>query len=152
MRVVSLGLTIALMILMRVPADAQATPVRVADSACSSCHRAVLAKYLTTPMANASGSAEEKLIPGTLLHRASGVRYRVSMQDGKAELSYEVPQTPHSGKLPLICWKKPARALHWSPFGPLLQVTCPVVSRLSITIRPAGATSRCLIILPSAGT
>jgi tetratricopeptide (TPR) repeat protein len=101
MRVVWQGLAIALMVLMRMPADGQATPVRVADAACSSCHRAVVAKYLTTPMANASGSAEEKLIPGTLLHKASGVRYRVSMQDGKAELSYEVPQTTGSGKLPL---------------------------------------------------
>jgi hypothetical protein len=89
------------MVLMRVLAEGQAAPVRVADAACSSCHREVVAKYLTTPMASASGSAEEKLIPGTLLHKASGVRYRVAMEEGKAELSYQLPQAPAAGELPL---------------------------------------------------
>jgi predicted CXXCH cytochrome family protein len=95
------SLAIAVMALLRVPAEGQATPVRVADAACISCHRAVVAKYLATPMANASGSAEVKLIPGTLLHKPSGVRYRVSMEEGKAELSYEVPDGLGGGKLPL---------------------------------------------------
>jgi len=49
-----------------------ASPVRIADAACANCHREIFEKYLTTPMANASGPAVEKFKTGTLNHKTSG--------------------------------------------------------------------------------
>jgi hypothetical protein len=64
----------------------QTTPVKDADSKCAHCHEKIYREYLGTPMANASGAAEEKLRAGTYLHRPSGVEYSVSLRDGKAIL------------------------------------------------------------------
>jgi tetratricopeptide (TPR) repeat protein len=42
-------------------------------------------------MANASGQATDKLQAGSFVHKTSGVEYRVSALDGKAEISYRDP-------------------------------------------------------------
>ena len=75
------------------PAQA-AVPVRQADAVCAKCHADIFHKYLTTPMANASGAATERLIPGDFSNPASGTKYRIYEQDGAAWLSYDDPQSP----------------------------------------------------------
>lgn len=67
----------------------QATPVRVADSQCSSCHTEIFHKYLATPMANASGLAVEKIHPARFIHQPSKVEYSISLQNSGATLSYK---------------------------------------------------------------
>src|SRR5580658_1985870 len=69
-------------------AMSQATPMRVADAACAQCHEDIYRKYLATPMANASGLANEKLKPAAFEHQPSGVTYNISLIQGKAMLSY----------------------------------------------------------------
>ena len=56
---------------------AQTTPVSVADAACARCHAEIVRTYLSTPMANASGAAAEKLKPGTFFHQSSKVSYSI---------------------------------------------------------------------------
>ncbi len=68
------------------------TPVKQADAVCATCHAELYRGYLATPMANASGMAMDKLIPGTLDHAASGVTYRVYKENGAAWLSYDDPK------------------------------------------------------------
>lgn len=53
----------------------RATPVRVADASCASCHGAITKSYLATPMANASGLAIDRFEGVEFLHQASGVTY-----------------------------------------------------------------------------
>src|ERR1700722_9215509 len=55
----------------------QATPVREADAACSECHAAIFRNYISTPMANASGLAVEKLHSTTFVHAASSSEYTI---------------------------------------------------------------------------
>jgi tetratricopeptide (TPR) repeat protein len=64
------------------------TPVREADAICAKCHAEIYRNYLTTPMANASGLAMEKLQPGTLVHSASGTEYKVMDGNGQGKLAY----------------------------------------------------------------
>ena len=71
-----------------------ATPVRAADAVCAKCHEKIFHAYLTTPMANASGVATDKLVPGVFLHAASQVRYRVFLKDNAGWLSYEKQTDP----------------------------------------------------------
>ena len=71
-----------------------AIPVSQADAACALCHQSIVNQYLHTPHAIASGLAMDKLIPGSLSQPASGVTYRVSAQNGQAELTYSDPQNP----------------------------------------------------------
>src|SRR5450631_1584685 len=88
----SRGLLIALTVLL--PSTVvwpQATPVREADASCGKCHAEIYRNYLATPMANASGQATDKLQAGSFVHKTSGVEYRVSALDGKAEISYRDP-------------------------------------------------------------
>lgn len=59
------------------------------DAACTKCHRQIFESYERTPMAQASGKAVDGLIPGDFTHPASGVRYRVFLDGGKAWLSYQ---------------------------------------------------------------
>ena len=80
-------------------AASQATPVREADAKCAQCHGDIFRRYLTTPMANASGLATEKLRTGTFVHKASGVEYKISAIDGIAILEYHTPRD--SSKQPL---------------------------------------------------
>jgi predicted CXXCH cytochrome family protein len=66
----------------------QPTPVRVADAQCQKCHKGIFEKYVSTPMARASGAAEENLIPGTLNHTPSGIQYSISNTGGLPLLSF----------------------------------------------------------------
>ena len=70
-----------------------ATPVASADAACGQCHAKILHSYLATPMANASGLATERAKPGVLEHKASGIRYSLSSEDGRFVLSYQDPKS-----------------------------------------------------------
>jgi predicted CXXCH cytochrome family protein len=66
-----------------------ATPVRVADQPCQKCHQQIYRDYVRTPMADASGPAAERLIPGEYNHEASQVRYTLKDQDGKVILTWQ---------------------------------------------------------------
>jgi predicted CXXCH cytochrome family protein len=80
----------------------QASPVRVADAKCESCHKEIFQKYLYTPMARASGDAQENLIPGAFVHGPSGVAYSVSNSNGQPRLTFRSRKDPHiSGEYPL---------------------------------------------------
>jgi predicted CXXCH cytochrome family protein len=80
----------------------QASPVRVADAKCGSCHKEIFQKYLSTPMARASGDAQENLIPGAFVHGPSGVAYSVSNANGQPRLTFRSRKDPHiSGEYPL---------------------------------------------------
>lgn len=72
----------------------RATPVRDTDARCASCHREIYESYLKTPMANASGIAVDNLKPTSFVHAPSGVKYSVTDEDGKVELSFYKPATP----------------------------------------------------------
>jgi predicted CXXCH cytochrome family protein len=72
----------------------KAVPVRDADAVCGTCHEQILSSYLKTPMANASGLASERLIPGSYQQQAAGVTYNVDVEAGKALLHYKLPTTP----------------------------------------------------------
>jgi len=65
--------------------------VRQADAVCEKCHEEIFRKYLATPMANASGVALDRAIPGGLNHFPSGVKYKVFSKDGSLWLSYDRP-------------------------------------------------------------
>ncbi len=67
---------------------AKAVPVREADAMCGACHREILESYLKTPMANASGLAEDRLIPGTYQDGPSEMDYSVSRDADGALLRY----------------------------------------------------------------
>jgi hypothetical protein len=68
--------------------ESQASPVRVFDGKCAQCHESIYRNYLTTPMANASGLAIEKLKAASFTHEPSGVQYDLSLMQGKAVLAY----------------------------------------------------------------
>ncbi len=59
------------------------------DVACASCHRAIYDRYHKTPMAQASGPADEGFIPANFVHAASGVHYSVTEENGRVWLKYE---------------------------------------------------------------
>jgi hypothetical protein len=59
------------------------------DQVCAGCHRDIYERYRQTPMARASGLASEGLIEGGFTHTPSGIRYKLSMRDGQAWLSYD---------------------------------------------------------------
>ncbi len=61
------------------------------SNSCARCHQKIVESYRKTAMANASGPAEEGLIPGAFTHAASGVHYELALRDGKAWLRYERP-------------------------------------------------------------
>ena len=69
--------------------------VRTADAACARCHREIFEKYVTTPMASASGLAMEKFQSGTLNHKTSGVTYRLFDSNNQAKLSIQKADDPH---------------------------------------------------------
>ncbi len=69
------------------------------DAPCASCHRKIFDSWERTPMAHASGPAAEGFIPADFTHAASGVHYRVYLQEGKVWLSYERPNAPPSRAL-----------------------------------------------------
>ena len=59
------------------------------DAVCASCHQEIYQEYERTPMARGSGMALDGLIEGGFLHAASGVRYQVFLQNGKAWMSFD---------------------------------------------------------------
>jgi tetratricopeptide (TPR) repeat protein len=61
------------------------------DAACARCHAQISAAWKSTPMAHASGPAAEGFIPADLTHAASGVHYRISLDQGQVWLSYQRP-------------------------------------------------------------
>ncbi|MGA7524572.1 MAG: tetratricopeptide repeat protein [Acidobacteriaceae bacterium] len=69
----------------------QATPVHVADAACERCHEQIFRSYLLTPMANASGAAAGRIIPGAFDHRSSGVEYTIADPGGQPTLTWSDP-------------------------------------------------------------
>jgi predicted CXXCH cytochrome family protein len=97
------GLPFVFVLLLTLTAHAvQANTVRIADAECAKCHKEIFQKYLSTPMAHASGPAEENLIPGTFLHASSAVEYSVSNRNGQPNLSFRSRKDPHiSGEYPL---------------------------------------------------
>jgi hypothetical protein len=97
----SLLLTALLILLTPICADAQATSVRIADSACSHCHREIFNTYLSTPMANASGLARDKLIPGSYVLSSSGMKFDMVNSGGKASLNFQNQRNGVNGTLPL---------------------------------------------------
>jgi len=82
--------------------ESQASSVRTFDAKCAQCHENTYRNYLTTPMANASGSAIEKLKAASFKHEPSGTQYDLYLMQGKAVLTYRNQQEPNtSQKLPL---------------------------------------------------
>jgi predicted CXXCH cytochrome family protein len=74
----------------------QPMPVRVVDAKCGECHAEIYRMYLATPMANASGSAAEKLKAGLFAHKPSSIDYALSLGNGKAVLTYRDQREPHN--------------------------------------------------------
>ena len=70
------------------------TPVSSADASCGACHAELLHSYLSTPMANASGLAAERRKTGTFEHKASGMRYALSLQGPNLMLTYRDANDP----------------------------------------------------------
>ncbi len=68
------------------------------DASCARCHADIYKRYLATPMANASGDAMQAVVAGGFTHAGSGVTYRVSVENGRAWLSYTRPSTGLAGK------------------------------------------------------
>jgi predicted CXXCH cytochrome family protein len=73
----------------------QVSPVRTADAQCETCHKEIFQRYLSTPMAHASGVAEENLIPGKFLHAPSDVDYSISNAHGQPHLSFRSGTHPN---------------------------------------------------------
>lgn len=79
-----------------------ATPVAVADQPCQRCHAQIFRNYLRTPMANASGAAGEKLVPGTFVHKAADVEYAIGQPGGTPAITWHDLRNPElSGELKL---------------------------------------------------
>ena len=64
------------------------------DEVCASCHSQIYESWKRTPMANASGPAAEGFLPADFTHAASGVHYRMILDQGQAWLTYERPDAP----------------------------------------------------------
>jgi predicted CXXCH cytochrome family protein len=54
---------------------------------CGKCHAEIYRNYLSTPMANASGVATEKLIPGGYTHPITALHYDIALQGAQAVLT-----------------------------------------------------------------
>ena len=72
-----------------VPVRAGVGAVHDPDAACAACHRAIYERYHETPMAQASGPADEGFIAADFVHAASGVHYTVTREGGHVWLNYE---------------------------------------------------------------
>jgi predicted CXXCH cytochrome family protein len=68
--------------------------VREADAVCAKCHLEIYRKYLSTPMANASGRALERPIIGSFFQKSSDTTYRISLADGSLWLSLDKARDP----------------------------------------------------------
>ena len=65
----------------------EATSAKEFDTRCAACHGEIYRSYMATPMANASGIAEDKLIPGSIALQAPGLRYTISSEHGEPTLT-----------------------------------------------------------------
>ena len=70
------------------------TPVSTADASCGACHAEILHSYLSTPMANASGLAAQRMKTGAFDHKPSGMRYALSLQGPNLMLTYRDANDP----------------------------------------------------------
>ena len=76
----------------------QVSPVRAFDAKCAQCHESIYRNYLTTPMANASGPAIEKLKAASFTHEPSGIQYDISLAKEKATLTYRSQREPNTSQ------------------------------------------------------
>jgi Cytochrome c554 and c-prime len=76
------------------PTTAYVSSGYVGNEACAGCHAAIYESYRRTPMARASGSAIENVIPADFVHSKSGVHYRVSSQANHVWLNFDRPDDP----------------------------------------------------------
>jgi tetratricopeptide (TPR) repeat protein len=77
------------------------------DAVCASCHQRIFDSWKRTPMAQASGPAADGFIPADFTHAASGVHYRISLDQGRVWLSYQRPNAPPARALDgrqLLLW------------------------------------------------
>ena len=58
------------------------------NEVCAPCHQAIYERYRKTPMANASGLAEDGFQPGGFTHAASGISYKITQKDGRVYLFF----------------------------------------------------------------
>ena len=63
--------------------------VKTADAPCAACHAKIYRNYLNTSMAQASGAASERLMPGEFTHALSGVHYEVSRSANDSWLTFQ---------------------------------------------------------------
>jgi predicted CXXCH cytochrome family protein len=68
---------------------AEVTAIAKLDQPCAKCHREIYQRYLTTPMANASGLATDGVTPGSYSDVASGVKYQIFERNGAVWLRYD---------------------------------------------------------------
>ena len=59
------------------------------NEACAKCHSNIFETYVKTPMARGSGPATQGFLPGEFVHAASGVRYRVYLENGDAWMRFD---------------------------------------------------------------
>jgi len=69
------------------------------DTVCAPCHQRIFDSWKRTPMAHASGPAVEGFIPADFTHAASGVHYRIVLDQGQVWLSYQRPNAPPGREL-----------------------------------------------------
>lgn len=69
---------------------------------CAKCHSKIFETYAVTPMARGSGPATQGFLPGEFLHAASGVHYRVHLENGEVWMSFD-----RDGDAPLHGRRKP---------------------------------------------
>ena len=72
-----------------ITAERDAATAPPGSEACAKCHRAIFQSYSATPMAHASGPATQDFLPGDFRHAASGVHYRVFLENGDAWLGFD---------------------------------------------------------------
>jgi len=70
------------------PSNAAVTSVYGVDAPCGKCHERIFQSYLQSRKANASGPAVDGVEAGAFEHPASGVQYRVSLENKDVWLSY----------------------------------------------------------------
>ncbi len=87
------------------PARASATSKSnyVGNAACAKCHAEIYASYERTAMAHASGPAIDAATPADFTHQASGVHYRIYVENARVWLSFDRPGDPEMrGKRQLL--------------------------------------------------
>lgn len=77
-----------------VSAMTQPTPVSVADAVCAKCHEQIYQNYLKTPMANASGLANQHLDFGSFNDPHSQMDYRFTEYNGQPVLAWKDLRDP----------------------------------------------------------